>query len=380
MKYPLYLFFLCTSFGFISSCGDIVDYEVSGPYSDQEYAVLSENLNLPSTYFNYGEFIGFPDTKPHNQSNAMATLGRVLFYDTQLSSDNTVSCASCHKQELAFSDDIAFSHGVNGNVTTRNSLALGVFKSFSTYSEDPGTQLFWDGRVTTLSEQMLQSLENPTEMGMQLEDLIPKLNNLEYYKILTKKAFGIEQMESWMPFLAMETFINSLNSTHAKIDFIQFPSNASQTDLPWNNFTVEENMGKNIFFSNCNTCHGAGLFEGEVDFASNGLDLTYADNGVGDITNRYEEYGVFKVPSLRNIELTAPYMHDGRFTTLEEVVNFYSENIQDHPNLHPALEYPTGDPKKLDLTADEKSALISFLKTMTDNTIISEPKWSDPFL
>ena len=380
MKSPLYLFCLCIISVFISSCGDIVEYEVSGPYSDQEFAVLSANLNLPSTYFIYGESSGFPDSKPNHQVNAMATLGRVLFYDTQLSSDNTVSCASCHKQELAFSDDIAFSHGVNGKVTTRNSLALGVFKSFSTYSEDPGTQLFWDGRVTTLSEQMAQSLESPNEMGMKLADLIPKLNNLEYYTILTKKAFGTEQMESWMPFAAMESFINSLSSNQAKIDFIQFPANSTQTTQHWTNFTDEENMGKNIFFGNCNTCHSAGLFEGEVDFASNGLDLTYDDNGVGEITNRYEEYGVFKVPSLRNIELTAPYMHDGRFKTLEEVVDFYSENIQDHPNLHPALEYPTGDPKKLELSAEEKSALISFLKTMTDQTILAEPKWSNPFL
>ncbi len=380
MKYPLHLLFLCLVSGFISSCGDIIEYEVSGPYTDQEYAVLSEKLNLPSTYYTYSQFVGFPDSKPDNQANAMATLGRVLFYDTQLSSDNSVSCASCHKQELAFSDDIAFSHGVNGNVTDRNSLALGVFKSFSTYSEDPGTQLFWDGRVTTLSEQMAQSLENPNEMGMKLEDLIPKLNNLEYYNILTKKAFGTEQMESWMPFIAMEAFINSLTSTHAKIDIIQFPVNASNSQEPWSNFTEAENLGKNIFLNNCNLCHTAGLFEGTVDFASNGLDLTYADNGVGDITNRYEDYGVFKVPSLRNIEVTGPYMHDGRFSTLEEVIDFYSENIQSHPNLHPILQYPNGEPKKLEFTAEEKSALVSFLKTMTDQTILTEVKWSDPFL
>ena len=380
MKYPLYLTILCVVSGLISSCGDIIEHEVSGPYTDQEYAILSEKLNLPSTYFSYSQFVGFPDSQPDHQGNAMATLGRVLFYDTQLSADNSVSCASCHKQELAFSDDIAFSHGVNGNVTDRNSLALGVFPSFSSYSEDPETLLFWDGRVTTLSEQMTQSLENPKEMGMKLEDLIPKLNNLDYYRILTKKAFGTEEMQSWMPFVAMESFINSLSSTNAKIDLIPVSGDTSRIHEPWFNFTAEENLGKNIFFNNCSTCHTAGLFEGSVDFASNGLDLTYADNGVGDFTNLYQDYGVFKVPSLRNISVTGPYMHDGRFATLEEVIDFYSENIQDHPNLHPALQDPTGKAKKLQFTAEEKTALISFLKTMTDQTILTEVKWSDPFL
>ncbi|MDQ3016683.1 MAG: c-type cytochrome [Bacteroidota bacterium] len=380
MKTVHYLFSLGLLSFVFSSCGDIVEYEVAGPYTDAEYTTLNQNLNLPSTYFFYSQAVGFPDSKPNNQANAMATLGRVLFYDTQLSVDNTVSCGSCHQQALAFSDNIDFSHGVNGNITTRNSLALGVFQSFATYSEDPGTQLFWDGRVNTLSEQMQQSLENPNEMGMPLEDLIPKLNNLDYYQILTRKAFGVDKMESWMPFLAMETFINSLTSNDAKIDRPIFAANASDPTETWQNFTAAENQGKNIFINNCNTCHSAGIFEGTVDFASNGLDLIYLDDGVGKISNRDEDNGVFKVPSLRNIELTAPYMHDGRFGTLNEVVNFYSDGIQGHSNLHPALQNESGDPKRLNFSEVEKSALIAFLLTMTDEKILTEAKWSDPFL
>ncbi|MEO5906702.1 MAG: cytochrome c peroxidase, partial [Saprospiraceae bacterium] len=310
------------------------------------------------------------------------TLGRVLFYDVSLSSDNSVSCASCHQQHLAFADDASLSIGVIGRLTSRNSIALGSLVNFGSYTSDPTTTLFWDGRVDNLHDQMIQTFSNPNEMDMELSEVLSKIKDRDYYKILSEKAFFNEDLTEENILHALSDFMNSINS-FSKFDDISFKQNNLNDTLDWIGFSAQENSGKSLFQKNCVACHSQTMsqlkpFIEPLHNANNGLDLVYSDKGQGEINPSPDAIGVFKVPGLRNIELTAPYMHDGRFATLEEAIDFYSEGIQDHPNLHEFLS-ENGLPKKFNFTAAEKEALVSFLKTLTDPQIVTEPKWSDPF-
>src|SRR5688500_16594495 len=346
-------------------------------YSEEEYETLTASLNLPDNPFSYStSFV------PDHRTDAVATLGRVLFYDKNLSKDNSVSCASCHKQNLAFADDVPFSQGIEGRSTARNSIALGVFRSFSEYSNDPGTTLFWDGRVDNLHDQMIETIANPNEMGMELHEIKEKIKDLEYYKILTLKAFNTEVLSESLILFSLEGFMNSINSSRSKFD------NAARSsfipEANWDLLTDAENEGKQLFINHCQNCHSNGLeeissFFNDIRSANNGLDLVYTDKGAGEFDNSPDALAIFKVPSLRNIELSAPYMHDGRFATLEDVIDFYSEGIQGHVNLHPFLK-ENGHPKRFNFTETEKEALIQFLKTLTDTKMVTEAKWSDPFI
>ena len=356
-------------------------------YTAGEFKILSENLNLPSVPYSYSHSKpGQPGPRPSGGfeptifNDHVATLGRVLFYDKQLSSDNSVSCASCHKQQLAFADDVAFSTGIMGRSTTRNSIALGVFTSFGDYSSSPQTTLFWDGRAENLHDQMIQTIGNPNEMGMSMTEVEEKVRDLEYYKVLSRKAFGTETLVKTSILIALESFINSITSNASKLDKT-FHSLSVSGDLA--GFTVEQNEGKRLFQENCLNCHSQGLeilgsFP-EIFEANNGLDLEYSDKGKGEINSSLQAIGIFKVPSLRNIQLTAPYMHDGRFSYLEQVIDFYSTGIQDHQNLHEQLK-DNGQAKKFNFTTVQKNALVAFLHTLTDLNMTHEVKWSDPFL
>ncbi len=348
-------------------------------YSPEEYRVLSTNLNLPSVPFDYNNF-SFESAG----IDGTGTLGRVLFYDTNLSSDNSVSCGSCHQQHLAFADDVPFSTGIMNRSTARNTLALGAFRSFQSYSQDPETTLFWDGRVDNLHDQMIQTIRNPNEMGMEMKEVADKIKNFDYYQILSQKAFHSEDLNEWSILFALENFMNSISSGSSKFDVVTQQNGFLPIEIPYNGLTNQENLGKSIFGNNCLTCHNQGIeglnsFKESIRNANNGLDLVYADKGAGEFDPSPGALAIFKVPSLRNIELTAPYMHDGRFSTLGEVIDFYSDGIQDHPNLNPLLK-ENGHPKKFNFTQYEKDALVQFLKTLTDHDMTNEEKWSDPFL
>lgn len=352
-----------------------------GYYSQEEYQVLSETLNLPSVPIDYHKF-----TSPGDRRNSIITLGRVLFYDKNLSADNSVSCSSCHQQHLAFSDDVALSTGIMSRSTARNSIALGVFQSFEDYSQDPQTTLFWDGRTNNLHDQMIQTIRNPNEMGMEMHQIVAKIKDLDYYKILTSKAFFSEHLDEELILLALENFMNSISSVNTKLDIVAASHGAAQVPQDWQGFTSQENLGKSLFQTNCISCHQQGLeaitktlqLNGTRN-TNNGLDLVYADKGAGEFDPSPEALAVFKIPSLRNIGLTAPYMHDGRFNTLYDVVDFYSDGIQNHPNLNPLLKNGSS-PKRFNFTENEKDALVKFLETLTDHTMINEVRWSDPFL
>src|SRR6185436_14538766 len=258
-------------------------------------------------------------------SDIGATLGRVLFYDKRLSFNQTIACASCHQREHGFSDPRKFSVGFNGGLTGRNSMGLTHARWYQR------RHFFWDERANTLEDQVLMPIQNSVEMGMTLAALTNRLAAEPYYTNLFAATFGTPAVTSDRISRALAQFVRSIISTKSKYD-----TGVSNTFV---NFTPQENQGRQIFFGNggCATCHGTDNFTPGPPLNNNGLEFPYVDLGVGAITSDPRDNGKFKVPSLRNIELTAPYMHDGRFSTLEEVVEFYNSGVVDNPNLSPPL-------------------------------------------
>jgi cytochrome c peroxidase len=338
------------------------------PGSPDNYAapVLPPNFLVPP--------ISNQDNTPANNAvtDAGALLGRVLFYDKRLSINQTIACASCHQARFGFSDPRRFSVGFDGSTGTRNAMGLNNDRYYQR------GHFFWDERAATLEDQVLQPIQNPIEMGMTLPTLLNRLAAEPFYADLFTRAFGTPDVTTNRISLALAQFVRSIISTHSKYD--------QGIPVNFSNFTPQENMGRQLFFgqATCAVCHGSDNFVPNNIF-NNGLEFPYVDTGVGGITGRPQDRGLFKVPSLRNIALTAPYMHDGRFATLEQVVEFYNSGIVDGPNLSPPLRTPPGGPGqppgviRLNLNTAQKAALVAFLKTLTDTTVTSDPKFSDPF-
>jgi cytochrome c peroxidase len=366
---------------------------------EMERPIRTGALNLPETPLDYESLIlpnhflvnaggplptsidgtdNTPDTNPI--TNDGATLGRVLFYDKKLSANETKSCASCHKQNKGFSDDAVLSRGFDGGTTGRHSMTLINARFYQR------GRFFWDERAATLEEQVLMPFQDPVEMGMTLEQVVNKTQQQPYYPELFQKAFGSSEITSDKIANALAQFVRSIVSYSSKYDEGRALVAAPGSNFP--NFTAEENLGKNLFFQaipngggGCFGCHTTEAFiSANAGPQNNGLDLTSTtDLGAGSVFSNPIFIGRFKTSGLRNIELTAPYMHDGRFSTLEEVVEHYNSGIQAHPTLSPALIDANGNPVRLNLTNEEKSALVAFMKTLTDNSISAEEKWSNPF-
>lgn len=354
-------------------------------FSEEDYQVISQTLDIPQVPVSYqpvspNHFGGNHFNGSNKINSNAAVLGRVLFYDKKLSKSETVSCASCHIQEHGFSDKVAFSKGFDGKLTERNSLALNVNVSGSTY-EDMGIGFFWDERSFSVSEQSLETIQNPIEMGMHMDDLIERLKAEDYYQILFEKAFPTQEISSETVTAALSNFVNAIANLDSKFDQ-GVNENHGNSFADFSNFSVEENLGKALFNENCSSCHGDNVFPGQR-VSNNGLDVEYTDKGVGKQTNNSFDNGLFKVPSLRNIAVTGPYMHDGRFNTLEEVVEHYSSGIKPHPNLGFTLRNQTNNnsvnARQLNFTNQEKQNLIVFLKTLTDETLLKDKRFSDPF-
>jgi cytochrome c peroxidase len=327
-------------------------------------------------------------------TDAGATLGRVLFYDKQLSRNNTVACASCHRQKHAFSDPRRFSVGFKGGLTQRNAMSLVNLRYTHIRGSRPG--FFWDERAATLEEQALMPIQNKLEMGMELPELEKKLQKLPYYPALFKAAFGSTEVTSDRIAKAMAQFMRSMVSFDSRFDrAARAVEDVSSEDFPA--FSAAENLGKSLFFQGlagiaefgCAHCHLPPTF-GMGQAANNGLDLVYRDKGLGarNIPSNDpftpSNDGKFKASSLRNVALTAPYMHDGRFQTLEEVIDHYSSGVHPHPNLGLAFEdqgrSKKGSTSGFHYNAKQKAALVAFLKTLTDTTFINDPRFSDPFV
>ncbi|MEM9548258.1 MAG: cytochrome c peroxidase [Bacteroidota bacterium] len=370
----------------IQSCGDDIQ-ETFKDYTEEEYAIITKRLNLPLEVYDYSadfdqEFfvnhVGEKDIRSR-RGNHKATLGRVLFYDTKLSLNESVSCASCHKQELAFADDLAFSEGFDGEITTRNSLPLGNTIGFETAYGSGGSraQFAWDEANADISSQSRAAILNAIEMGLDMPTLVDRIEKDEAYSILFKKTYGDENIMEHRILEALEEFVNSIVSAESKFDHESMKANGDIFS-DFKGFTAEENVGKQLYLNKCASCHSFDHMFTAKAVANNGLDKIYEDKGVGSRTNSVNDYGVFKVPFLRNIELTAPYMHDGRFKTIREVIDHYSEGIADHPNLD--FELRNGStPVKMDFSEGEKQALEAYLLTLTDEELLADVRFSDPF-
>lgn len=303
-------------------------------------------------------------------TDAGATLGRTLFYDKRLSLNQTVSCSSCHQQAHGFSDPAAFSRGFAGGFTSRNSMGLANARWYQRRA------FFWDERAATLEIQVLQPIQNAVEMGLTLPLLESRLAAEPFYGDLFARAYGTPAVTSDRVARALAQFVRSIISTSTKYD-VGAASNFA-------NFTAQEALGRQIFTgqvgnATCAACHGTDNFVPGPTINNNGLENPYLDQGLGAVTGRPQDEGLFKVPSLRNIALTAPYMHDGRFATLEEVVEFYNSGIVNHPNLSPPLRNPNGTPLRLNLTPAQKAALAAFLRTLSDTSLPTDSRFSDPF-
>lgn len=373
------------------SCLLLVSCQKEEPTTTQDLSdTVAERLvlHLPATPFNYANPIlpNYLTTPPVNGqintpannpiTNYGATLGRVLFYDVKLSANNTKACASCHQQGFSFSDPAQFSAGFNGGQTTRNSMSLLNARYY------PNGHFFWDERSASAEAQASRPIVNPVEMGLTMPAVVSKLQGINYYPALFQQAFGSPTIDSARIVRALAQFVRSIVSYQTKYDLgrAAFPPNQNPGAVAFANYTAAENQGKQIFFGpgNCAACHGTETFTAPGS-RNNGLDLVYTDNGVGTITGNAGQNGAFKVPSLRGIELSGPYMHDGRFATLEQVVEHYNSQVKPNVNLSPQLRAPNGTPRRLNLTAAQKSALVAFLKTLTDTGIAGDVKFSNPF-
>lgn len=343
---------------FISSCGgDLEDIE----YSPEEYEIAEE------LYENLGPFPNPPDNILTYEG---IKLGQFLFYDPILSKDNSMSCSSCHHPDKAFTDGVALSTGVDGLMTPRSSMSL-INSAYYTKG------LFWDGRVQSLEEQALLPVEDEIELHETWPNVIEKLKAHHNYPKMFREAFGIEDSEEITKELAAKAisqFQRIILSGNSRFD--KWPEKTT--------FSDEELLGYDTFFDvnpllkdgECGHCHNDPLFTTNQYF-DNGIQnaptiADYSDPGKGGITNVDSDYGKMRAPTLRNIELTAPYMHDGRFETLEEVVEHY--NSGGHANVNQdILVFP------LNLTEDQKVGLVAFMKTLTDTTYLSLELLQNPF-
>jgi cytochrome c peroxidase len=292
-------------------------------------------------------------------------LGRKLFYDKILSGNNTQSCASCHNQALSFTDNgTQFSTGITGAIGTRNAQPL-INLGYNLH-------YFWDGRGTTLEEQILEPVSNPIEMHLSWNEAAAKLNANSTYVNEFKNAFGISTIDSSYVVKAIAQFIRTMISYNSKLDK-RLRNEISLTPSELNGYVIYVTERGDCFH-----CHNidAGRLMTDNLFHNNGLDSVFTDLGRGAITGNAFDYGKFLTPTLRNIALTAPYMHDGRFQTLEEVVEHYNSGGKASSTVDPLMKHVgTG----LNLSNQEKADLVAFLKTMTDTSFINDTRFRSPF-
>ncbi len=355
------------------------------------FTTVNDVPDLPDTPYDYSD-ITFPDHLLNAQDDTIdlgyegggidslsfaditdngATLGRVLFYDKKLSSLETMSCATCHNQAMSFAENKAVSDGLTAP-TLRNSMHL------NDIAWTNKEHFFWDMSESDLRTMIRLPLTDENEIGADMDDVAEKLGATSYYPQLFTEAFGDPVITEDRIAEALVQFISSMTTFNSRFD--------QEAANNFAGFTTQEQLGLDLFSTNCNNCHSQGghsvfgdIFPADIPILeifpfifNNGLPEDPEDSGAGNWEPGFSN--LFKIPTLRNIDLTAPYMHDGRFETLEEVVDHYSDEVEE--NEWTAGFFPPGG---FDFTDSEKEAMVAFLKTLTDESFLTEPRWSDPF-
>ncbi len=304
--------------------------------------------------------VQFPADNPLTEEGVH--LGELLFNDVKLSRGEEQSCVSCHAPEAGFSDQVALSVGVEGRPGLRNAMPL--------FNLAWSSSFFWDGRASTLREQALVPIQDHLEMNESLDRVVQKLENDEAYPRLFERAFGSKEITPERIGLSLEQFMLTQIAQDSKFDRAARGEDSftEQEKRGLELFVTEYDPDKNLFGADCFHCHGGNLFTNNR-FANNGLDSVFQDLGRYAVTQDKSDLGKFKVPSLRNIALTAPYMHDGRFSTLEEVMDHYSSGVKSSSTLDPNLaKHP---PSGIQLSAEDKQALVAFLNTLTEVSLLN---------
>ena len=335
-----------------------------------------DNNDINTSYIEIPSYLdfGYDAEDVSSLDEDKVSLGRFLFFDPILSRDSSVSCASCHQPAKAFTDGKAKSIGIDGQESKRSAMSLANLLWRK--------KLMWDGAFESLEVQALQPIEASNEMDLPIADAIIRLTDSERYPPLFQKAFGTAEITENRLATAIAQFERTLLSTNSKYD---------QYLLGEYKPTTQELSGLQLFFThptagqerggNCGDCHGGFLMINQ-SFHNTGLDTEFIDSGRADVTGFSFDVGRFKTPSLRNIALTAPYMHDGRFSTLEEVLDHYNEHVMlNSPGLDPLIAAASNEEggETLQLTAQEKEDIIVFLQMLSDQDFINNTKHQNPF-
>lgn len=328
------------------------------------------------TPYTFPKPVAFPPIpqSPENQvTEEGALLGRYLFYDPILSQDSSISCSSCHKQEYAFSDSPnKLSKGIGDQPQKRNTPPLFNLAYYP--------NLFWDGRAASIEDQVFFPVRDHQEMNLHWPEAEKRINQSAFYQPQFALLFGDGiYIDSLMIAKAIAQFERTLISCNSKFDrVLRNEDKLNKTELRGYEILNDQSM------ADCLHCHStdANALATSLKFSNNGLDsvsdpLLYADWGVGGITGKITDYGKFKIPSLRNVAVTAPYMHDGRFNTLREVIDFYSEGLHHSANIDPKMTRV--NQRGVHLSEYDKQCLEAFLLTLTDSVFITNPEFSNPF-
>lgn len=346
-KSSLWIFLLMTLV-ILTSCKD--EYEGEVFVQDQPY-----DLTVPNSF----PALAFDTTLNPVTVNGVA-LGKKLFYEGKLSRNNTISCGFCHIQEYAFTHHgHTVSHGIDDRLGIRNAPPIQNMAFLKNYT--------WDGVSHNLDERSLVPITTDFEMDSSLPEVVGKLNADANYKKMFKAAFGDENITGEKVLKALSQFMVTMISADSKYDKVK-KGNAV--------FTNEESQGYTLFQNKCASCHSGELFTDE-SYRNTGMyyNAQYDDRGRYRVTLDWNDNMKFRVPSLRNVEYTAPYMHDGRFYSLEAVLNFYSDNVENQANLDPILKQ--NGHIGIEMSAQEKQYIIAFLKTLSDSGFITNKKFAE---
>ena len=352
-----YFFILMFALCVISCNNDSVEPYVNAP--------TSSPLQIPQLFKDLILDPVIPLDNPQTQEGVV--LGKKLFFDPILSANNTQACANCHNPTNAFTDSRQFSEGIDGISGNRNSMPL--FNLAWNYDD----RFFWDGRESGLENQAFEPITNPIEMHTTWPEVAEKLQQHPDYPELFRVAFGSTPIDSVLVSKAIAQFERTLISSNSKFDNYL----SGNTEL-----TPQESEGFNVFMDeakgDCFHCHGSNNNPLWTDnkFHNNGLDSVLTDLGLGGVTGDPSDNGKFKSPSLRNLIFTAPYMHDGRFASIDEVINHYSEGLQNSPTIDPLMKKVNQG--GVQLSPQEKASLKAFLLSLTDEAFINNPNFSNP--